>query len=111
MLAGALITLGNTLLLKILGIGVLTFGYFGCHSIISAWVGRIASHDKAQASSLYLFFYYAGSSIGGTASGIFLESHGWQGVINVIAIFISISFAISFLLSKLLKTEKAHTTN
>lgn len=111
MFAGALITLGNTLLYKIIGIGILTFGYFGCHSIISAWVGRIASHDKAQASSLYLFFYYAGSSIGGTASGIFLESHGWQGVISVIASFVSIAFVITFVLSRSLKTEAAHTTN
>lgn len=111
MLAGALITLGNSLLFKILGIGVLTFGYFGCHSIISAWVGRIASHDKAQASSLYLFFYYAGSSIGGTASGIFLESNGWQGVVSVITCFVSVAFVITFILSKLLKTEEAHSTN
>ncbi|MDF2615932.1 MAG: arabinose efflux permease family protein [Sedimentibacter sp.] len=74
MLIGASTTLMNSLAMKILGIGILTFGYFGCHSIISAWVGRIASHDKAQASSLYLFFYYAGSSVGGTTSGLFLES-------------------------------------
>ncbi|MGD9568312.1 MAG: MFS transporter [Sedimentibacter sp.] len=105
MLAGALITLGNSLLFKILGIGVLTFGYFGCHSIISAWVGRIATHDKAQASSLYLFFYYAGSSIGGTASGLFLESHGWPGVISVIICFVSVAFIITFALSRLVKKE------
>lgn len=109
MLAGALITLGNSLLFKILGIGVLTFGYFGCHSIISAWVGIIATHDKAQASSLYLFFYYAGSSIGGTVSGIFLETHGWSGVISVIAGFVSISFIFTFVLSRILKTEEVHS--
>ena len=106
MLVGAFITLWESLILKILGIGILTFGYFGCHSIISAWVGRIATHDKAQASSLYLFFYYAGSSVGGTTSGIFLESHGWIGVISLIICFVSIALAFTFSLSKLLTSKK-----
>lgn len=102
MISGALITLGRSILFKILGIGLLTFGYFGCHSIISATVGRIATNNKAQASSLYLFFYYAGSSIGGTTSGIFFESHGWQGVISVIACFVSTAFILTFVISRVL---------
>lgn len=106
MLSGAFTTLGNSLVLKILGIGILTFGYFGCHSIISAWVGRIASHDKAQASSLYLFFYYAGSSIGGTTSGLFLESHGWAGVISVIVIFVTTALLLTLLLSRKLGSSE-----
>ena len=107
-LTGALTTLGNSLLLKILGIGILTFGYFGCHSIVSAWIGRIATHDKAQASSLYLFFYYAGSSVGGTTSGLFLEALGWKGVISVISVFVSCAFILTFVLSKKLKTSDIH---
>jgi len=107
MLIGACTTLGESLLLKILGIGILTFGYFGCHSIISAWVGRIATHDMAQASSLYLFFYYAGSSVGGTTSGIFLESHGWVGVISLIVCFVSIALFFTFILSKKLKGSES----
>ena len=67
MLVGVLITLSISLILKIVGIAMLTFGFFGGHSIASSWVGRLATHDKAQASSLYLFFYYVGSSVGGTA--------------------------------------------
>ena len=107
MLIGACTTLSQSLLLKILGIGILTFGYFGCHSIISAWVGRIATHDKAQASSLYLFFYYAGSSVGGTTSGIFLESHGWGGVVSLIVCFVSVALFLTLLLSNSLKSNKA----
>lgn len=106
MLFGASITLLNSLVMKILGIGILTFGYFGCHSIISAWVGRIASHDKAQASSLYLFFYYAGSSVGGTTSGLFLESHGWSGVINVILVFVTTALLLTLLLSRKLRNHE-----
>lgn len=108
MFIGASTTLMNSLVMKILGIGILTFGYFGCHSIISAWVGRIASHDKAQASSLYLFFYYAGSSVGGTTSGIFFESNGWTGVISLILVFVTTAFLLTFLLSKKLGNQEVH---
>lgn len=100
MFLGAGTTLVHSLAMKVLGIGILTFGYFGCHSITSAWVGRVATHDKAQASSLYLFFYYAGSSVGGTASGLFLESFGWTGVISVILVFVTTAFMLTLLLSK-----------
>ena len=71
MISGVSLTLGASLVLKIAGIALLTFGFFGGHSIASSWVGRLATHDKAQAASLYLFFYYVGSSTGGTAGGIF----------------------------------------
>jgi len=39
---------------------VVTFGFFGGHSIVSSWVGRRAGNAKAQASSMYLFAYYLG---------------------------------------------------
>jgi YNFM family putative membrane transporter len=35
---------------------------------------------KAQASSMYLFVHYLGSSTAGAAGGLFYESHGWNGV-------------------------------
>jgi MFS transporter, YNFM family, putative membrane transport protein len=75
-LLGAGITLNSSLWLKIIGIAIFTFGFFAGHLIASSWVGQIATHDKAQASALYLFFYYLGSSIGGTASGTFYSSFG-----------------------------------
>lgn len=94
MLLGAVITLSTSLILKILGIALLTFGFFGGHSILSGWVGLIATHDKAQASSLYLFFYYIGSSLGGTVSGVFWTSFGWGGVVGIISCFLILSLGI-----------------
>ncbi len=55
-IAGALLTINSMLAVKILGIALFTFGFFGGHSVASGWVGRRALHNKAQASSLYLFF-------------------------------------------------------
>jgi YNFM family putative membrane transporter len=95
MLAGILITLSTALIIKIVGIALLTFGFFGGHSIASSWVGRLATHDKAQAASLYLFFYYAGSSVGGTTGGAFWVRYGWNGVAGMIAAFIILALLIS----------------
>lgn len=99
MFAGAAVTLWSNLFLKISGIALLTFGFFGGHSILSGWVGLLAGHDKAQASSLYLFFYYIGSSIGGTASGIFWTSFGWGGVVGIIAFLLGLALLLSSRLS------------
>ncbi|MGZ4164828.1 MAG: MFS transporter [Tumebacillaceae bacterium] len=99
MLSGGLLTLTTLLWLKIFGIAVFTFGFFGAHSIASSWVGRRAVHDRAQASSLYLFFYYVGSSIGGTAGGSFWSHFGWGGVISMIAVFLLLAFVLSVRLS------------
>ncbi|UQQ17765.1 hypothetical protein MYA98_01675 [Salmonella sp. WGH-01] len=43
---------------------------------------------KGQASSLYLFSYYLGSSIAGTLGGVFWHSYGWNGVGGFIALML-----------------------
>jgi YNFM family putative membrane transporter len=101
MFIGIVVTLDMNLVLKIIGIALLTFGFFGCHSIISSWIGKIATHDKAQASSLYLLFYYVGSSVGGTAGGTFWSSYGWHGVVGMIVCFLVLAFFISIRLSSI----------
>ncbi|MFJ8236967.1 MFS transporter [Ureibacillus sp. NPDC094379] len=95
MFSGALLTLPVHLFIKILGIIVFTFGFFGAHSIASGWVSRRAKRDKAQASSLYLFAYYFGSSVGGTTGGIFWSHWGWNGIIAFISCLIMTAFLLT----------------
>lgn len=109
MLAGAIVTLNGLLTLKIIGITVFTFGFFAAHSIASGWVSKRASHDKAQASSLYLFFYYFGSSVGGTVGGVFWMKYGWMGVIVMIALFLFIACILSFLLKRFIVRQRITT--
>ncbi|MCF8564066.1 MFS transporter [Alicyclobacillus tolerans] len=99
MLTGVGLTLIPWLWLKLAGIAVFTFGFFGSHSIASSWVGKRAKLDKAQASSLYLFFYYVGSSVGGSAGGALWGSYGWDGVVAMIAAFLLIAIGLSARLS------------
>lgn len=101
MVAGAVSSLAAPLVLKIIGIAIFTFGFFGSHSIASSWVGRRAQTAKAQASSLYLFFYYSGSSIAGTAGGFFWSNYGWTGVIRFIICLLLLAFPLSFKLSSI----------
>jgi YNFM family putative membrane transporter len=81
MLTGLGITLMTPLVAIITGIAVFTFGFFGSHSVVSSWIGLRARHSKAQASSLYLFFYYFGSSIIGSTGGLFWHDRQWNGVV------------------------------
>jgi YNFM family putative membrane transporter len=72
MLAGAVVTLAASVVLKLLGVAIFTYGFFASHSAACSWVGKSAAGDKAQAASLYLLFYYCGASVVGTAGGVFL---------------------------------------
>lgn len=107
MFAGALLTLPVNLITKIIGIVIFTFGFFGSHSIASGWVSYRAKKDKAQASSLYLFAYYFGSSVGGTTGGLFWSSWGWNGVIAFISAFIITSF--TFAVTLMILSRKTET--
>ena len=99
MLAGTVVTLATPLPVIVAGVGLFTCGFFGSHAIASSWVGRRATTAKAQASSLYLFSYYLGSSISGTLGGIVWVRFGWCGVATMIALLITTAFgAVSLLL-------------
>lgn len=96
-LAGAAVSLSGGLLVKIVGIAVFTFGFFGAHSIASGWVGQRAVQDKGAASALYLFTYYLGSSIAGTTAGLFWMRFGWPGVVGFIACMLTTSLGLAAL--------------
>ncbi|HET8613498.1 MAG TPA: MFS transporter [Sphingomonas sp.] len=81
-MAGAALTLAGSLPLLILGVAVLTVGFFATHSLASGWVGREARAAKGHASSLYLLAYYLGSSVAGSAGGWFWARGGWSWVVG-----------------------------
>lgn len=88
MVLGTLLTLAAPLLAIVAGVGIFTCGFFGLHSIASGWVSRRAQVHRAQATSLYLFFYYLGSSISGTVGGFFWVTLGWPGVSAMICLLL-----------------------
>jgi YNFM family putative membrane transporter len=95
MLAGVALTLFEHLALILLGIVAVTFGFFGGHSIASSWVGNRATDAKAQASALYLFCYYLGSSAVGTLGGVFWTHGGWAGVSTLVTLLLLTALALA----------------
>lgn len=91
MLLGALVTAFTSLILVFSGMMLFTMGFFAAHSVASSWIGQRARRAKGQASSLYLFCYYAGSSVAGTLGGLFWHRFGWNGIV----IFLSITLAMA----------------
>ncbi|MEQ5221593.1 MFS transporter [Providencia alcalifaciens] len=96
MLMGVILTLHSNIWVILLGMTVLTTGFFAGHSVASSWVGRRAKRARGQASSLYLFSYYAGSSIAGTLGGVFWASYGWNGVALFIASLLLLGVGIAY---------------
>lgn len=95
MLVGLVLTLAAPLWLIVLGIAILTFSFFGAHSIASAWVARRSQDARAQGSAIYLLAYYAGSSVMGTLGGYGWSHWGWPGVV----VFTGLAFALALLLA------------
>lgn len=97
--AGMLMTLAQTLWLVLGGVTLLTFAFYGAHSVASSWVGVQARHAKAQASSLYLFSYYTGSSLIGSAGGFAWEHGGWRGVVWQSSAILTVALGLAVVLA------------
>ncbi|MEN5030306.1 MFS transporter [Pseudomonas sp. Ps21-P2] len=100
MLVGVALTMFTPLLVVIVGVLMFTFGFFGAHSVASSWIGRRAIKAKGQASSLYLFSYYVGSSVAGTGGGVFWHYAGWNGIGAFIGTLLLIALAVALKLAK-----------
>lgn len=108
MLFGVALTLLRPLLLVIVGIATITFGFFGGHSVASSWVGLHARHAKAQAAALYLFFYYIGSSVAGSVGGIFWGVWRWAGVTAFVGAMLLTALAIARVATRAAVVPVAH---
>lgn len=92
---GAIVTLASGLAPIVIGIAIVTLGFFATHSLASSWIGRRARHALAQASSLYLFFYYLGSTTLGTLGGIAYAARGWGGLVASLALLLVPGFLVA----------------
>lgn len=107
MLSGLLLTLSNSLLILLSGTAIYTFGFFASHSVASSWVARRANAPKALASAIYLFFYYLGSSLIGSLTGLMWAGYGWHGVVFALGTILSLALIITLRLRKVLPLATA----
>lgn len=85
MLVGVLLTLSPLLPVVFAGIVLVTTGFFVGHAVASSSVGPLAGATKGHAASLYLLFYYLGSSIVGSVGGWFWQHGGWNAIVLLTA--------------------------
>lgn len=101
MLAGMLLTLAPPLAVKLAGVGICAFGFTGAHSVASGWiVARCGSH-RAQASALYLLFFYLGTAVIGTIGGVFWTGVGWAGMIGFLSVLLVVAFGLALVLRRM----------
>ncbi len=94
--AGILLTLIGYLPAVVTGMLLLCMGLFTTQPASSALVGDNARRAKGSATSLYLFSYYIGGSIGAILPGYFWHTYGWPGVVG--SCFVAIAGAFISLL-------------
>jgi predicted MFS family arabinose efflux permease len=91
---GLLLTTIDALAAVAAGLLVFTAGFFAAHAVVSSWVGRRATTNRALASGGYLFFYYLGSSVGGTAGGAAYEHGGWAATAAYVLVLAAVGAAL-----------------
>ncbi|MFD9503579.1 MFS transporter [Streptomyces sp. NPDC060035] len=79
--AGLLLSLADLLAAVLLGLVLITAGFFAGHAVASSSVSRTATTGRAQASALYQSAYYLGSSAGGTLGAVAFHAGGWAGTV------------------------------
>ncbi|SMG19819.1 MFS transporter, YNFM family, putative membrane transport protein [Corynebacterium pollutisoli] len=84
MLVGLLATMSAWLPGALIGLFLFTASFFAMHSTASSWIGLAATSHRAEASSMYLFSYYAGSSLVGAATGVVFAWTSWSGFILIL---------------------------
>jgi MFS transporter, YNFM family, putative membrane transport protein len=81
MIIGTIMMLITHILAIIIGLLMISFGFFFAHSALNSWVSQRALFAKASASGLYLTSYYVGGSLGSFYLGFFWHYWHWTGVI------------------------------
>lgn len=79
--AGLLLSLADQLASVLLGLVLITAGFFAGHAVASSSVSRTATTGRAQASALYQSAYYLGSSAGGTLGAVAFHAGGWAATV------------------------------
>lgn len=81
--AGLGLSLAASLPLVLLGLVLITAGFFAGHAVASSAVSHTARRGRAQASALYQSSYYLGSSTGSTLGAVAFHSAGWTGTVGM----------------------------
>ncbi|MEK6451013.1 MULTISPECIES: MFS transporter [unclassified Myroides] len=78
MLLGTIAMFLDNLVVILLGLTFFTISFFSGHTIASRVVTTLGQEAKSSATAFYWFFYYIGSSVIGSSTGIFVNKGNWN---------------------------------
>lgn len=97
MMVGIAVMLLQPLFAIMVGLTLMTMGFFGAHSIALALSSRRADLGGASlAPSLYYLAYYAGSTVFGWAGGLAYAAAGWLGTSLMIAVLALVAAGLAW---------------
>lgn len=92
----------------IVGLGLITFSFFSTHTMASRIVSTKAQTARSSATCLYWLFYYAGSSIMGTLSGVIFARYGWFAFVEVMMAVTCLLFMTSLRKARVMRLYQRH---
>lgn len=95
MVVGLMLMLVMNLVCIVLGLGILTFAFFSTHTMASRIVSMQAQEARSSVTSLYWLFYYAGSSLLGSATGVLLTDFGWEVFVLGLTMLVAMAFVVA----------------
>ncbi len=100
MAAGLALTLPDRLLLVVVGLVVLTAGFFAAHAVASGWAPVLGAAAPAGASAYYVAMYYAGSSLFGALVGLAWREGGWPATSAAVAVLVAAGLGLVVLAAR-----------
>ena len=98
MLVGIAVMLLQPLFAIVVGLALMTMGFFGAHSIALALSSRRADPGGASlAPSLYYLAYYAGSTVFGWAGGLAYVAAGWLGTSLMVVVLALVAAGLAWM--------------
>lgn len=96
--AGVALTVVDSLWTLVPAAALISVGFFATHSTTSAWVTTRASRKgrgTGLAGSLYLTFYYLGSSVCGALAGLAWGRLRWDGVLWLVGTLLAAALGLA----------------
>ncbi|GAA1488919.1 MFS transporter [Brachybacterium sacelli] len=110
--AGLALTIPENLFVLVVGVAVMTGGFFAVHGVASGWVpvrAHAAGLAPGPAASVYLFAYYLGSSVFGSLAGLVWSAGGWSGVMTLTLTLTGIVVVLALLLRRTRSLESGRS--
>ena len=101
LLVGVVLLWPDQLAVLVIGLIVLTSGFFALHALASGWVSARSAALRVQGSAVYLCAFYLGSSVGGSVGGLAFGAGGWTGVTWYIGAFTLVIIGLGLVLRRL----------